>query len=274
MRVAFDDLASKGYTYVFSLGGGRTTVLGSLTMGWKSVGSGEPVGWRSGHTALFRWARGAVPKLRFFWRYANAPILSAQCERQPFLHLDRAKASGLIQALRFVSLERTPRPAAMANLIEHLPYDGRIRHVRDKEYFVWRFQNPKHEFRFLYWQGDQLKGYMVLQRYLPGKTNSFRVYIKDWEAITDRTRKDLLEAAIRYGRFSELVTWTVTLPESTKGLLEDAGFGPVDHAYRARGHPTILIRPVRDEDLQKEWIIADRRLLDVANWDLRTLYHE
>jgi GNAT superfamily N-acetyltransferase len=274
MSAAFDDLASKGYRYLFSLSGGRRTVLGSLTMGWKSVGPGQPVGWRAKHAVVFQSARRAVGQLRFFWRYANAPILFAKCEHQPFIHLDRAGASRLIRGNDLVSLERRPQTTAMAKLVEQLCYDGRIRHVRDQEYLLWRFRNPRHEFRFLYWGDQQLKGYLVLQRMLPGRVNTYRVHIRDWEGMTDTVRKDLLGVAVRCGSFAELVIWTATLPETIKRLLQDQSFDAIDRASRARGHPTILVMSVRDEGSGEDWTIEGRSVLDVRNWDLRMLYHE
>jgi len=38
--------------------------------------------------------------------------------------------------------------------------------------------------------------------------------------------------------------------------------------------PTVLVRPIRDEMLKGDWVLADSRLLDLANWDLRMIYSD
>jgi GNAT superfamily N-acetyltransferase len=273
MKAACDDLAHRGYKFVISFGGRQITVIGSLTMGWKSVGSMAPVGFHARYPAVFRKVRGAIRRLPYFWQFANTRVFFSRCERQPFVHLDR-KAYRVKRVNRFVSLSRIPRPAPMAQVVDCLPCDGRIRHLRDTEYFAWRFRNPKQDYRFLYWEGHQLEGYLVLQQGVPAGTDNFRVQIMDWEGATEEARSGLLSAAVGRGRFAELAIWTISLPADTMRLLRNMGFTPIDLPHRERGHPTALVRPVRDEDLTGNWIIDDRRLLDVGNWDLRMLYHD
>jgi hypothetical protein len=272
MKAAFEDLAHRGYRYSINLSGGDVTILGSLTMGWKSAGAMAPVAWEDRHAAVLRYVREAVGRLRFFWRYAGARALLAPCERHPFVHLDHSGGRGLGRAGRFVSLSRTPRCEAMAGLVERLPYDGRIRHARDTEFFAWRFRNPWDEYRFLYWEDRRLEGYLVLQRYEAEAHRNRRVNILDWEATTEQVRSDLLTAAVESGRFAELAIWTITLQEDAKRLLETMGFAPVDSSRTKRGFPAVLVRPVRDEDLSNNWMLAGRRLLGADDWDLRMLY--
>jgi hypothetical protein len=85
-------------------------------------------------------------------------------------------------------------------------------------------------------------------------------------------RAELLHAAIAGGRFAELVTWTATLTPAVRGLLQDTGFGPVDHERTARGLPGLLLRPIGPEPPSQDWILAGRQLLDLSNWDLRLIY--
>ena len=74
------------------------------------------------------------------------------------------------------------------------------------------------------------------------------------------------------GAFAELVTSTASLDADTRDLLRRRAFTPIDEADAARGVPGVLIRPVRDDALRTNWTIGGRRLLDLANWDLRMLY--
>ena len=101
-----------------------------------------------------------------------------------------------------VTLSKTARPRAMAELAERIGYDGRIRHVRDEQYFSWRFQNPLSEYRFLFWDNGRLDGYLVLYMkvYPPGDDEW--AYIVDWDAINGNVWHDLLQAAIQWGNFN------------------------------------------------------------------------
>ena len=271
MTAAFEDLAQRGYECVITLSAGEVTTFGSLAMGWKSVGPMALVAWHGAHALVSRRIRRAVGRMPFFRRYANARPFLARCERQPFVHFDRARARSLARTHRFVTLTRTPRPAAMAHLVERIPYDGRIRPFRDSEFFAWRFRDPANECRFLYWERGQLEGYLVLNRPRFHKPSDFGVHILDCEATAEETRADLLAAAVAKGKFADLRSWTISLPESTKRVLEALGFTPIDPSRRKRGFPVALLRPVRDADLGGTWTIAGRQLLDIGNWDLRMI---
>jgi hypothetical protein len=97
----------------------------------------------------------------------------------------------------------------------------------------------------------------------------------DWEATNAQVRADLLQAAIHWGNFPELTIWSATLPDEAKTLLNNTGFEQRGgEGNLARYLPTVLVRPIRDEMLKDDWVLADRRLLDVDNWDLRMIYSD
>jgi len=256
MRAALDDVADRGLDYVFNLSAGRTTLLGSLSMGWKSAGGVGPVGRRG------RLLRRYVSRLTVFAR-ADA--------RSPFARLDRTFGGGGRGGRSPVLLSRHARPEAMADLVARVSLDGRFRHVRDATYFAWRFRNPFREYRFLYSGESRLDGYLVLQCQQGSPHDSGRVNVVDWEAIDPTTRWTLLDTAVT-GSFGELVVWSAALDAENRDLLRRRAFAPIDEADAARGVPGILIRPVRDDALRGQWTVGGRGLLDVANWDLRMLY--
>jgi hypothetical protein len=98
------------------------------------------------------------------------------------------------------------------------------------------------------------------------------VRIVDLEASDVRIRSELLSAAVRRGRFPELVTWSVSLSEAEVQLLKSLGFAPVDSEQTSRGCPCVLVCPTRGDLPEGEWVVGDRRLLDMKNWDIRMLY--
>jgi hypothetical protein len=154
----------------------------------------------------------------------------------------------------------------MSQLVARLPKDGRIRHVRDETFFAWRFRNPLCNYRFLYLGRERLRGYLVLQQ--SPLANGERASIVDWEAESDLIRADLLSAVIEYGRFPELCIWHLGAAPAAEELVDLHGFKPL----RARDEKSILVRSVRDDELDAAWMLGGRRLDDARQWDLRMSY--
>lgn len=157
LRAAIADLADSGIDYVFSLSAGMVTMMGSLALGWKSAGRVDPLVRREPSAAPR--VRERISRMPVLWRWANAPILRSAAERRPFRALDTASSRE-----PSLAIAREPRPEAMAELVAELGHDGRLRHVRSREYLAWRFVNPMHDYRFLYaTRGGRLAGYLVLR---------------------------------------------------------------------------------------------------------------
>ena len=273
MRAALNDLANHGTEYVFNLSASPITFVGSLAKGWRSIGSLQMVSRQAEQRLSFRRVRRFVARLPVLWRYAETlPFLYSAEERTPFCSLDRNSARPQREASPFVRVERHPQPEAMAELVKRIGSDGRIRQVRDQQYFSWRFQNPLSVYRFLFWEDSQLEGYLVLEKSVSRHADRARVNIMDWEATDKHVWADLLHAAIRLGDFEEMVTWSVSLHDVPKKLLQEMGFTTLETGRMTRYRPCVLVRPVRDEMLKADWVLFNCRLLDLANWDLRLLY--
>ncbi|HEX9895146.1 MAG TPA: GNAT family N-acetyltransferase [Gemmatimonadales bacterium] len=264
MQAVFADLTAGGFEHVFSLSSGRVAALSSLATGWKSAGAMEPVARLSRRRRI----RADLEHQKLFWRLA--PLLGdGVTSRRSFVRLDRAGHRLEARPGGTISVERTPRPEAMAALIQRLDYDGRIRHVRDAAYFAWRFQNPLHEYRFLVFESaERLEGYLVLRRYVSESAQASRTHIVDWEASSASVRNELLQVAIAHAGFAELGAWTGTLDEDSRRTLIQSGFEPAEPTLRARGFPCVLVRPLG----QADWTLHGRRLLDPGQWDVRLLF--
>lgn len=281
MKTAFADLAGIGYTHVFNLSAGPVTRLGSLTMGWRSAGSLQMMYWRN--TGTVHQARRGMRTLLFrsgisrrvgrgVYRLMSLFRFSAEKDR-PFAAFDKNSVQRQLRISPYVRAERTPRIEAMTELVERGVNDGRIRHVRDQHYFTWRFNNPLAAYRFLFWEDGGLEGYLVLQRKL--YKDRVRVNVVDWEATSPQVWADLLRAAIRLGGFDTLTIWSATLSDEAKVLLQGLGFAYfAEKESLSRSSSSVLVRPTRDEMLKADWVIADRRVLDLASWDLRMTYSD
>jgi GNAT superfamily N-acetyltransferase len=266
MRASFDDLARRGHEYALSLSPGPVTQVMLLVSGWGRVGPMRPLQRRRSASVLRRVHAGLneVPAL---WRLADA-LSRLRPPRPPFSRLDRGGGPRRPPGSREISLERAPRVAAMADLVRRLGHDGRVRHVRDERYLAWRFQNPLHEYRFLFGDGDGLEGYLVLQAYRMDRSRG--VNIVDWEGTTSRIRADLLQAVIDWGGFENLSIWTATLSDEVLGLLSAAAFVPA--AGPGSRSPNVLVASTHRAPLSSDAALGGRRLLDLAEWDMRMLY--
>jgi GNAT superfamily N-acetyltransferase len=249
METALADLARDGRDLLINLSAGPVTRLSSLVGGWKSVLLAEPVGRRSARAASL---------VRLYYTLGRLPLLAGGPARaaaraagmsEPFSRFDRAIARSVGRLTSTVRVERGPRAEPMAELVARLPYDGRIRQVRDARYLAWRYRNPMHSPRPV-----------------------GRLCIADWEARDEATRMELLDAALACGGFAQLVVWSATVEEPTRRLLEKRGFRPVDGGKTARGYPGLIVRSVLPGRPLAGWAIGGRRLLDRDSWELRMIY--
>jgi acyl carrier protein/GNAT superfamily N-acetyltransferase len=240
MQAAFEDLRDSGLPFVLNLSGGTLTVLNSLAMGWKSIGTPRSMHKRS------------VGFLRRLQRVVSAG-------RPPFARFDR-RGTG----------ETRPRPDAMARLIQRIGHDGRLRQVRDQSYFDWRFRNPFREYRFLYAGGEELDGYLVLRGSVDSFESAQTVSIVDLEAINDHVRAALLRTAVTAGAFGDLAIWaTDTQMVEHLVALKFEPSKPEPGSFGA----TLLVRMIDPDLPESEWRSADgRQLLEHRNWDIRLLY--
>jgi len=208
--------------------------------------------------------------MRYLGRFASSKRLLTRAQRSPFARIDAASSCVGAHDVT-VRIERSARADAMADLIRRKPHDGRIRHVRDVAFLTWRFDNPLHEYRFVYAGEEQLAGYLVLKRSVVSPS-SHRVSIADLEAIDDRTQSALLEVAVRHGEFAELTAWSGTLDPSTVAAMQRMGFEACDRHLTVHGLPCVLVRATDDSRLVDDWRIEGLHLLDPANWDHRMVY--
>lgn len=254
MVAAVEDLANKGHKYLFSLSASRATHLGQLTMGWHGIGPIQPRS-RERYRAL----------LPAFIRKSRKLV---GIPPTPFTGFDRRSRRGDHPGI-FGS--RSPETDIMAGLIERIGTDGRIRHIRDQAYFEWRFKNPLWQYRFLFLEEGELAGYLVLG----ARRGTWHVHILDWEATNEEVRQYLLEAALSMGKFVHISTWTVSLDDETKSLLDHNGFADTqDPPSPATPHDTVMIRSVDRNVPPDEWILAGRPMLAAENWDLREIYSD
>jgi len=258
---AFAAIEPDRYPFAINLSPGPLTFLSSLAAGWRCVGMTEPMRRRP-------W-RAFLRQLRY--RAAGKRRRAASPEaQQPFADVDAAWARQ--QHHPALSFADVPDSTAMAELVDRVG-SRRIRHIRDSEYFQWRFQNPLSRYRFLYWTDSAVEGYLVLQEGISSTADSRVLNIVDWESSSLEVHAQLLALACALVSKRELRIWSANLPQELTSLLSRAGFclEPAPRSAAQQRH-VLLLRPLGNPEPDTAWTFADRPLLDLRNWDLRLLY--
>ena len=269
MDFAAKDLRDRGYQFIFNMSGSSPlTRWSQLALGWKGIGALDIEGWGS-QPKLLRCLRQFArrsPLLRATWsRLRAATPAQTFGSFDPFQLIDRNAARGG-GAVRLLS---KADPEGMASCVAKLPRDGRLRHLRDAEYFAWRYKNPLMAYRFLAHDTSN-SGYLVLavRRNNPWAS----VAIADWEAASPEIARDLLRTALQWGKFHDVRIWAATLSPDRQQLLRETGFINVDEPVSAaQPMRTIFIGCVPGES---GWSLDGRDLLDPGNWDLRMIYSD
>ena len=277
MTFAFGDLATKEYKYAFNLSAGLPTLRSSLSMGWRSVGWVRPMRRRSWPTAtalqagVLRRMQKLAPYSGRLFRLASGRLVRL---RHSLEDTDLEQINYTLKHTSGISVDDAPRCAAMAELVSRIGGTGRIRHVRDSEYFQWRFQNPLSRYRYVFWGEDRLDAYLVLQEYTSEYANHRVLNIVNWEASSAITEERLLKVALTaFAKGRELMIWSATLSQPTIALLRKSGFRFLTPPTNVTQFPpAILVRPIAGFNLGGEWILGGRHLLDLATWDLQMLY--
>ena len=296
LEFALQDLAQSAYPVVFDLTATPDVALVMMMNGWRSIylqtAHRQQYPAVVGDQSQKSWPRQSYAKLRTYAKamplatniYQHLRQMKGQIVRQQIgsqarhsFHTFDCNQARRRQDKPYIRVQITPQPAIMADLMRRLPQDGRIRHVRDEQYFAWRFQNPLSRYRFLFWEEAQLEGYLVLQTKVDAHDNTAWVNIVDWEATNDHVALELLNAALAWGELQELEIWSATVTESMKTRLAELGFcfrNRTGSAVRDVHGEHLMLHPLHTERGEAYSNEINRRLEDLANWDIRMIYSD
>jgi GNAT superfamily N-acetyltransferase len=133
MRFALDDLDRRGYRYLINLSAGPVTQRTSVLMHWRNAGRVMHVQRRAMRRTMMDSLASRASKLPIVWRLSEGlQRLGGPMGDRLFDRFDsrsarrtRQRQSGAIFA------DVAPLPEEMESLVNRLPSDGRLRHVRD-----------------------------------------------------------------------------------------------------------------------------------------------
>jgi hypothetical protein len=288
---AMQDLSDGPHDFIFTLSAGTITTPASHKLGWYDLGPNE-IGIRfpdasPPKTGKVRTLLKGIPGVYSGYSYIREALkrgsrsenttLAMESMGSHFRYLDEYFAKSVPKKAGNGSeiwMSVSPEIDRMVELIAENKSNPKIRQVRDKTFFKWRYRNPRADYRFLFCGQNPLKGYLVL-RAAKGK-QSTEVQIVDWETFDIGTLKSLIEAAIFLGRFSVLTIWTTTLSTEEKQLLRDLKFsidlerlGDKPEALR----PVVMIREM-SQQAEKGSIFTPSFVGNIDNWDIRPIYSD
>lgn len=280
-RAAFSHLREQGFLYALNISARPGTFMASRLMGWKALPSYGSWRWDSPRRASLRSAFRLAKRLPLLAGVAEGlrqrsgeSRLATAADNNPFRTLDRRAAEGNLdrpgRSGGHISLADEPQPKAMAALLARLGRERAICQRRDSDYFTWRMAKPLSAYRFLFWHGAELEGFLILQtaRY----ADFLEHRILDLRGSSQAVKRDLLYAVRDRGGLDDLVVWTSSLPEEDRALFRSAGFRPMDESSGVKGfRRTLLVRSVDDRAPAEDWALGALSLLDLANWDIRML---
>jgi GNAT superfamily N-acetyltransferase len=164
-----------------------------------------------------------------------------------------------------------PLPDEMEGLVASLPPDDRLRRVRNRAYFAWRYRSPLSAYRVLAaYRNEALEAFLVLRRSLA--EGSPRVEIADWGASSEDRLCDLLAVLAEATPETALVTWANSLSEPVRRNLQRLGFESVVAARHVRGFARSLLLVATDDAVSPHgYAIAGRSLLTYESWDFRLI---
>ena len=226
-RASTEALLERGHAYSFGWSSGPRPLALASRLGWSEAGSLAE--WSCVPATAMRRVSFSMSQLPLLGRFLGGPppyeFEKPTNERDPASRLATLSHPRLRTRDGVLTLGVQARPADMADLIERLPYDGRIRPVRDDCWFAWRFDDPFACNRFIYCDDGGLQGYAVLQ----ARRNRPRDHITviDIEAASPQIWRRLIQFAIRCVSVDRLKIWTASFEDSERETLRKAGFNAV-----------------------------------------------
>ena len=162
--------------------------------------------------------------------------------------------------------------AGMAALVAQLPAGNRVRHVRDRKYFIWRSRNPLAHYFYLTAGSQKMEGYLVAHRGRVDpnpKMQATPTTITECEAATDDLWMDLLEVALSCLPGSVVLMWARDTSPTRLNELRSVGFEldqPTGRLTQDWHLPNLLVRSTGVPS------VSPFANLDASSaWDLRAV---
>ncbi|HUQ54075.1 GNAT family N-acetyltransferase [Lentzea sp.] len=159
--------------------------------------------------------------------------------------------------------------AAMADVAVRIPDDGRVRVVRDFEYYAWRAANPLANYHYLVAGEEKPAGFLVGHRFvLDPDDGETPTSIVECEADDPDVKADLIDVAHDLLPGKWILTWAHDLPVEAQEVLARRGTEisePTGRFDLDGPLPNLMLK--HTGAVPRVPVPAD--LSDLANWDVR-----
>jgi hypothetical protein len=171
-----------------------------------------------------------------------------------------------------LELSRAPRADAMSELAQRTG-DKCVRHVRDPDFYRWRFRNPLCDYRYVYWHESRLEAFAVLQLWRDG--NGADVRIVDWEASRPEVFHSMLRRIAERGGSDVLSIWTAALEAEGRSTLANLAFRERDETRDGTTFRPGLMAIGADTDTIRESGLETHQLFSCLDrWALRMAHSD
>jgi hypothetical protein len=266
--MAQEDMAARGYDYMFSMSANLISRLLRIRSGWRRAA--DYMTFRRGNFPKSMSPRRQAPRhrpslLKRVVRRARRKLLGLNA-LVPFQRFDES----VVHANSPFIITAAPRISQMSEIVSRYCEPSRFQHVRDDRYYEWRFRDPRCHYRFIFYeQNADPAGFFVLQQSASGGA----VTIVDWATSTIDVWAKLLSAVVA-SNIDQLQIASTAFSAAQEQSLRQSGFELViELDTRKHPAPGILIDALSKPDTD-DWILGGERLLDPDRWDMRMIYSD
>ncbi len=163
-----------------------------------------------------------------------------------------------------------PKPEEMEVLCaRQASQNNRIRLAKNSAYFQWRFKNPIKKYLFYYYRKKtEITGYLAM-----GLSPNFRRgYILDYADANGESVEYIIRYMIQHKHFDILSIYDFCLDDRFRKKLGALGF-KISSLVRSlerkkTGELPMLIRPVRKNFDENDWMIEGLDIRKIENWQI------
>ncbi len=172
---------------------------------------------------------------------------------------------------RFGDIEVTDKVRAeeMSSIINKNKQNflSKIKLYKDKDYFEYKFRNPRYQYLFYYFlRSEEIKGYVVIKKL----KESNNVHIFDYAQSESKAIKKIISYMISNKHFEIISIWDINLENGILKTLKDLDFhsnsliNKIERKFRDPTH--VLVRPIKEECTEKDWLLYGVDIRNINNW--------
>ena len=170
-----------------------------------------------------------------------------------------------------IVVSKSPRPDEMARLASsNTEFPAKIALVQDREFFRWRYANPKGRYAFYFFRRDgAILGYLVIRQ----QDDLGRGFIVDYGQKGEEPIGRILDHIAESVDYDELNILNVSVDKYIWKTLKARKFKKwslrLSLSKMVRGEYPLLVRPVKRECSEDDWFLGGLDIRNMENWKFK-----